>query len=109
MSKISSDLNYEGEASIDVEKLSAAIDAADRGHRIELMSLAAGKRTYMLDMRDGSIPLIFSSIEDAQDHSDRYRSLARARAALSFLGLASTPNDEAGIKPASQPSTPNDE
>lgn len=68
-----------------VEKLAAAIDAADHGYSIKLKSLTEAGSVYTLDLCDGSDLIEFSDREDAREHAERHRSLARAKAALTFL------------------------
>ena len=68
-----------------VEKLAAAIDAADHGYSIKLKSLTEAGSVYTLNLCDGSDLIEFSDREDAREHAERHRSLARAKAALAFL------------------------
>lgn len=68
-----------------LEDLAAAIDAADQGYSITLTSLTEAGSVYTLDLCDGSDPVKFADRDDAREHAERHRSLARAKAALAFL------------------------
>lgn len=68
-----------------LERIVRAMDEADHGHSIRLKSMNDDGCTYTLDLQDGSDILTFESHTAACEYSNRYRAMARARAAVFAL------------------------
>lgn len=83
--KATADQSHAGATDEQVERVAAAMEAAEFRYRMELTRLVDGVSTYTLTYDDASEPLTFETTDECYEHVAKRKRETQARAALAAM------------------------